>query len=48
MDMSKEQEKKLKIAKKMISDKKKIRDHVENGGSIDDLDTEEFNFKQPI
>jgi len=39
---------KKEIVKKMISDKKKIRDHVQSGGDIDDLPTEEFGFVQPI
>ena len=40
--------KKIAIAKKMISDKRRIQEHIQNGGSIDDLDTKEFKFVKPL
>jgi len=40
--------KKIDIIKKMISDKKEIRKHIQNGGNIDDLPTEKYGFKQPL
>ena len=39
---------KIETVKKIVSDKKKIRKHVQDGGSIEDLDKDEFNFRQPI
>ena len=32
----------------MIRQKTEIREHIRNGGNIDDLDTQEYGFKQPI
>ncbi len=41
-------QKKVAAIKKHILDRKKIKEYLRNGGDIDDLDTKEFNFNQPI
>ena len=44
----KKDKKKLAAIKKSIRQKQEIRDHIRNGGNIDDLDKDEYGFKQPI
>ena len=39
---------KKEIVKKYIRQKEEIREHLRNGGDIDDLDKEEYGFKKPI
>ena len=39
---------KLEAIKKHIRQKKEIQEHIDKGGSIDDLDKDEYGFKQPI
>jgi hypothetical protein len=41
-------EEKIKTIKKMIRQKKEIREHIENGGNIEDLDKDEYKFVQPL
>ena len=33
---------------RLVRNQKRIRKHLENGGDIDDLDSNEFGFVQPI
>lgn len=33
---------------KLVRNQKRIKEHLENGGDIDDLDKDEFGFIQPI
>jgi len=43
-----EKQNKLDVIKKMLRQKQEIRDHIRSGGDIEDLDKEEYGFKQPL
>jgi len=44
----KEENKKLSAIEEYYKQRKEIMEHIRAGGSIDDLDPEEYGFKQPL